>query len=61
MGPTPIPHSTSQEVDTNVDMIPKHVDSMKTLPCPEVTAVDMKHNLTYKTFFICPQNIVSAP
>ena len=60
MGPTSTPYSTSQEVDTDVHMIPKHVDGMKTIPCPEVTAIDVKH-VTYKTRFICPQNNVSAP
>jgi hypothetical protein len=52
------PDDTSPNADAEADLIPTLADSMRIIPCPEVTAVDVEHILTRKIHFVCPQNVV---
>jgi hypothetical protein len=36
-------------------LTPIFAKSMRIIPCPEVTVVDVQHTITRKTCFVCPQ------
>jgi hypothetical protein len=43
--------------DTEEDLKPIFMDSMRIILCPEVTVVDVSHTVTCKACFISPQNV----
>jgi hypothetical protein len=53
-----VPYDSSPSTDAEGDLIPMFMDSMRIIPCPEVTVVDVEHTLTYKTCIVCPQNVM---
>jgi hypothetical protein len=48
----------SMTTDTEVDLIPIFMDSMRIILCPEVTVVGVEHALMHKTCFVHPQNVI---
>jgi hypothetical protein len=49
---------SDDSTDAEADLIPTFADSMRIIPCPEMTFVDVEHTITRKTRFVCPQNVV---
>jgi hypothetical protein len=50
-------HGGDPNADAEADLIKKFADSMRIIPCPEVTVVDVEHTLTRKMRSICPHNV----
>jgi hypothetical protein len=53
-----VPDDNSPNADAEADLIPMFADSMRIIPCQDVTVVDIEHTLTSKTRFVSPQNVV---
>jgi hypothetical protein len=44
-----VPDDSSPYTDGEADLMLMFVDSMRIIPCPEMTVVDVEHTLTYKS------------
>jgi hypothetical protein len=52
-----ISDDTTTNAEAAADFIPTFADSMRIIPCPEVTVVDVEDTLT-RIWLVSPQNVV---